>query len=212
MAPSTSAWSRFWLSLRLASMRSITSSMPTIALSCLAMKSAGASSTDHLFGSVPLVVVGEPADQVELPRVVVVDGEPPVDEHALVVPRRDDPAVLALRRIPRRRHVGVRSGEDRQRLGSSAVRHIGFARATCPMSEPGASSPCPTQSNGTVVASSPLIGARDQVGDRGGLDHPADHVGPIFGERLGHVHASSVPPAAATTRSLGGRAFEVLDS
>jgi hypothetical protein len=67
-------------------------------------------------GTPRLVLDGEPADEVFLPRRVVVDGERPVDVRGHVIPGRHYPAVLGLGRVPGRANVGVGPADDRQRL------------------------------------------------------------------------------------------------
>ena len=97
---------------------------PTIARSCLSMKSGGASVTAH---GRRLFVVGDDLCSFRSVRSVTILSKPDVvswwtssgavDVDHLVVPGRHDLAVLRLRRIPPRRDVAVDDGDDQQRAG-----------------------------------------------------------------------------------------------
>jgi shikimate dehydrogenase len=63
-----------------------------------------------------LVLAGEAAHQILGPAGVVVHYETAVHVRGHVVPRRHDPAVLGLGRVPGRRDVRIRPADDRHRL------------------------------------------------------------------------------------------------
>ena len=92
------------------------------------------------------------------PGRVVVDDQPAVDVRGDVVPRRDDAAVLALRRVPGRRDVGVGTAHDRHRVADRG--HLPLAVVARDMAvedAPDRPRPAPgsIQSSGSIVASRP---------------------------------------------------------
>ena len=94
---------------------------------------------DSLWTTV-LVAVGQAGDRVTQPLAVGADPDGAAEVDGAVVPRRDDPSVLGLGRVPARRDVGVRPGADEQagravtdrapvRVG---LRHVGHHRVVRP--------------------------------------------------------------------------------
>src|SRR6516164_6199726 len=86
---------------------------------------------------------GEPADQSADPLRVPVDGQPPGEVHADVVPGRYDLAVPRRAGVPGRRYVRLRAVHDGQR---HRLRPRGFASARWPTSRPWPFSPAPAPS------------------------------------------------------------------
>ena len=191
MTPSTSASERFWLSLALASIRPDpqldADDRPQLTGDEARRGRRPPTRVRHRASC----LVGEPPDEFLDPRRIVVDDEPPVDVGGDVVPGRDDPAVLALARVPARGHVGVRAADDHQR-SPSGRRHWSLFRATWPRSAP-CSPASGSWTNGSIVASSPSARRGDEVGGAVVVQQVADGL-VVHAEVRGHVHALSIAP------------------
>ena len=125
---------------------------------------------------------------------VVVCDKPAVDVQHLVVPGRDDPAVLDLARVPARRDVGVGSRQDRQRLRLPAgLPPVLVGRATWPSKACRSAS----YSSGSGVDTSPSGRRSDEVREAAGCELFAH--GLVVGTEVsGDVHLR--PPAARRAR------------
>src|SRR5690242_3189139 len=75
-------------------------------------------------GASGLMAVDECAHVPFAPGGVIVDDELAMEVDGDVVPRWDDAAVLPLRRVPRRRDVGVRAADDHHRLADRRGRPL----------------------------------------------------------------------------------------
>ena len=85
----------------------------------------------------------------------------PVDVDDLVVPRRDDPRIVALGRVEARATRRRRSGSTISSAGHGAARQIGLARATwARMRSPAPSAPTPSASAGRRRAPAPATASR----------------------------------------------------
>ena len=116
MAPLMSADGRFWLSLRFPSSRVIGELDADDRPELLGDELARRVVDRPRVALAGLVAGGEPAHEPGDPRRVVVDDERSGGVEDLVVPRRHDLARLLLGRVPARRDVRIRPGEDGQRV------------------------------------------------------------------------------------------------